>query len=160
MLEFRDRDYEEWQANQLFTRPATNQTTSWLVHSWNTFGAQMNHEQTQTHKTHHSSDLGETTTFPLIVFSVLGHRASTQMSFCPEMDLGVTKFLKLGLPQLWRPITLCVDLRLRWGLKKICIPRWNPSNNMSHMERKLGKFLTFNGWKSNWQLDSWPFFWP
>jgi len=26
-------------SNQLFTRTCTNQTTSWLVHSWSTFGA-------------------------------------------------------------------------------------------------------------------------
>jgi hypothetical protein len=49
-----------------------------------TFGAQTNHEQTWTHKTHNDLDLGQTTTFPLIVFFVAGHGASTQMSFCPE----------------------------------------------------------------------------
>ncbi len=57
------------------------------MHSWNTFGAQTNHEQTQihnTHKTHHGPDLGEAITFPLILFSVLGHGPYTQMSFCPE----------------------------------------------------------------------------
>jgi hypothetical protein len=26
--------------------------------------------------------------------------------------------------------------------------------------RKSGRFLTFSGQKSNWQFDSWPFFWP
>jgi hypothetical protein len=26
--------------------------------------------------------------------------------------------------------------------------------------RKLGQFLTFNGWESNWQFDSRPCFWP
>jgi hypothetical protein len=62
-----------------------NQTTSWLVHSWSIFGAWMSHKQTQNHKTHHGSNLGETTTFPLIVFSVPGHGANTQMSFCPEI---------------------------------------------------------------------------
>jgi hypothetical protein len=56
---------------------------SWLVHSWSTFGAWTGHEQTQTHKTHHGPDLGEATTFPLIVYSVPSHRPSTQMSFCP-----------------------------------------------------------------------------
>jgi hypothetical protein len=88
---------------QLFTRACTNQTIGWLVHSWNTFGAQTNHEQTWIHKTHHSPDLGEVTILPLIVLSVLDHSASTQMSFVP-------KFPKLGLPRLWKPITLCVDL--------------------------------------------------
>jgi hypothetical protein len=45
----------------------------------------MNHEQTQIHKTHHGLDLGETTTFTLIVFYVPSHGASTQMSFCPKI---------------------------------------------------------------------------
>ncbi len=35
----------------------------------------MNHEQTRIHKIQHSLDLGETTTFPLIVFFVHGHFA-------------------------------------------------------------------------------------
>jgi hypothetical protein len=52
-------------------------------HGWSTFGALIHHEQTQIHKTHHDLNFGEVTTFPLIVFSVPGHGASTQMSFCP-----------------------------------------------------------------------------
>ncbi len=46
------------------------------------FGAQMNHGQTRTHKTHHNLDLGEATTFPLIVYFVPGHRTIIEMSFC------------------------------------------------------------------------------
>jgi hypothetical protein len=83
-------NYDEWQANQLLTQICTNQTTSWLMYSWNTFRAWMNHGQTQTHKTHHGLDLGEATTFPLIVLFMLGHEANTQMSFCPK----ASKFLK------------------------------------------------------------------
>jgi hypothetical protein len=50
----------------------------------------MNHAQTWIHKTHHGPYLRETTTFPLIVFSVLSHGANTQMSFCPKTPkLGV-----------------------------------------------------------------------
>jgi hypothetical protein len=56
--------------------------TSWLMRSWNTFGARTSHEQTWTHKTHHGPDLGEAITFPLIVFFVPSHGVSTQMSFC------------------------------------------------------------------------------
>jgi len=77
-------DLDEWQAIHLFTQTSTNQTTSCLVHNWSTFGAWTNHEQTRTHKIHHSLDLGEATIFPLIVFYVLHHRDNTQMSFCPE----------------------------------------------------------------------------
>jgi hypothetical protein len=43
----------------------------------------MSHGQTQTYKTHHSPDLGEATTFPLIVYFVPSHGTNTQMSFCP-----------------------------------------------------------------------------
>ncbi len=57
---------------------------NWLMQNQSTFGAQMNHEQTPTHKTHHGLDLGEATTFPLIVLFVLGHGVNTQMAFCPE----------------------------------------------------------------------------
>jgi len=42
----------------------------------------MNHGQIQTHKTHHDPDLGEATTFPLIVYFVLLHKAQIQMAFC------------------------------------------------------------------------------
>jgi len=97
--------------------------------SWSIFVAQTSHGQTQTHKIHHGPNLGEATTFPLIVYYVLGHGTSTQMSFCFETPkLGVLKFLKLGLPWLWRPITLCVDFRLRWGLKQSCSLHWKISN--------------------------------
>jgi hypothetical protein len=51
--------------NQSLTRTCTNQTTSWLVHNWSTFGARAKHGQTQIHKTHHDLDLREATTFPL-----------------------------------------------------------------------------------------------
>jgi hypothetical protein len=46
--------------------------------------------------------------------------------------VGVPKFPQLGLLQLWGPITLRVDLQLKWGLKKSCIPRWDFFNGMWH----------------------------
>ncbi len=46
--------------------------------------------------------------------------------------MGVQIFSKLGLPQFWRPITLCVDLWLRSSLKKSCSPHWEISNGMWH----------------------------
>jgi len=52
------------------------------MHSWNTFGAKTSHEQIRTHKIHHNLDLGEASTFPLIVYSMFGHETNTQMSFC------------------------------------------------------------------------------
>jgi len=68
------------------------------MHSWNTFGAQMNHGHTRTHKTHHSPDLEEAITFPLIVFSMPGHGAYTQMSFCPGIPkLVVSNFFEIRI---------------------------------------------------------------
>jgi hypothetical protein len=49
-----------------------------------------------------------------------------------DSQVGVPKFSKLGLLQLWRPITLCADLRLRWSLKKSCNPCQEIFNSMWH----------------------------
>jgi hypothetical protein len=93
----------------------------------------MSHGQTHTHKTHHGPNLGEVTTFSLIVFSMPSHKAYTQMSFCLETPkLGVPKFSKLGFLQLWRFIISCAYFRLRWDLKQNCSPRQELSNDMCH----------------------------
>jgi hypothetical protein len=103
------------------------------MHSWNIFGAWMNHGHTRIHKIHRSPNLGEATTFPLIIFFVPGHGACTQISFCFRTPkLGVLKFPKLGIPWLWKPITSCADLRLRWGLKQSCKSRWDLFSDMFH----------------------------
>jgi hypothetical protein len=62
----------------------TNQTTSWLVHTFNTFGVRTSHGQTRTHKTYRGLDMGEATTFPLIVYFMPLHDAHIQMAFCPR----------------------------------------------------------------------------
>jgi hypothetical protein len=104
------------------------------VHGWNTFGAQTSHRQTLIHNTHHNPDLGEATTFPFIVFFVLGHGDCTQMSFClGTPKLGIPKFLKLKLLQLWRLITFSANLRLKWSLKQSCSNRQDLFNNMLHV---------------------------
>jgi hypothetical protein len=46
--------------------------------------------------------------------------------------MGVPKLPTLGFLQLWGPITLCADLRLRWGLKQSYSPQWELSNSMLH----------------------------
>jgi hypothetical protein len=126
-------DLDEWQVGQLFTQTSTNQT-SWLVCSWSTFGAQTNHGHTWIHKIHHDLDSGEAITFPLIVFFFINHKGYIQMSFCPKTPkLGVPKFSKLGLSQLWRPIPSCAKLRLKWGLKQSCSPCQEISKNMWHV---------------------------
>ncbi len=74
------------------------------MHSWSTFGARTSHRQTQIHKIHHSPDLKETTTFPLVTFSVLGHEACTQMSFCPGTQVGSLEIPEI--PEIGIPTTL------------------------------------------------------
>jgi hypothetical protein len=44
----------------------------------------------------------------------------------------VPKFSKLGFSWLWRFITLCLNLWLRWGLKKSCNPHRELFNSMCH----------------------------
>jgi hypothetical protein len=60
--------------------------------------------------------------------------------------MGVPKFPKLGLPWLWGPITLCADLRLKWGLKKSCSPHREIFNIMSHAT------CTQGNWVDSWLL--------
>jgi hypothetical protein len=64
------------------------------MHSLSTFGVKTNHGQSQTHKTHHNSEFGETTTFPLIVFSVPLHGGHIQMAFCSK----IPEIPKVGTP--------------------------------------------------------------
>ncbi len=58
----------------------------------------MSHGQTWTHKTHHSSDLGETTTFPLIIYYVPLHEATSKWHFVPGLQSGSPKIAKVGTP--------------------------------------------------------------
>jgi hypothetical protein len=44
------------------------------MHNLSTFGAKTSHGQTQIHKIHQGSELGEATTFPLIVYFVPLHK--------------------------------------------------------------------------------------
>jgi hypothetical protein len=113
--------------------PPQNQTRSWLMHSLTTFVAKTSHGQTRIHKIHHAPDLGEATTFPLIIYFVPLHEAHIQMTFCPEtlkwesQNCQSWDFCNFGAP-----ITLRVDLRFRWGLKQSYSPHWELSNGISH----------------------------
>jgi hypothetical protein len=137
VLELRDMDYVEWQAGQLFSWTCTNQITSWLMCSWRTFGARMSHGQTWIHKTTHSLNLGEATTFPLIVLYVLSHGACTQMSFFPGTpnysQVGNLEILEIGTSRTLEPITFCAELRLRWGLKQSCSLHQNNYKDIWHV---------------------------
>jgi hypothetical protein len=55
-------------------KPAQTKQQVGLVRNTLVLGhARMSHGQTRTHKIHHGSNLGEATTFPLMVYSVFGH---------------------------------------------------------------------------------------
>jgi hypothetical protein len=45
---------------------------------------------------------------------------------------------QLGFPQLWGRITLCVNLRLQWGLKQSYSPCQEICNSMSHVACSRG----------------------
>ncbi len=49
-----------------------------------------------------------------------------------DSQVGIPKFLKLRLPQLWRPITLHANLQLTWGLNQSCNTCQELSNGMWH----------------------------
>jgi hypothetical protein len=49
-----------------------------------------------------------------------------------DSQVGVSKFLNLGLLQLWGPITFSIDLQLIWGLKQSFISCWKIFNDMWH----------------------------
>jgi hypothetical protein len=109
----------------------------------------MNHGQTWTHKTHHGSNLGEATTFPLLVFSVISHGGYIQMSFC----LGTHK---LGIPKIRTPDTLeghnflCRPLIEIIFEEKLYLlsrdfQRYVARHLYAHISRR---FLTFNDWES------------
>jgi hypothetical protein len=49
-----------------------------------------------------------------------------------DSQVGVSKFPKLGLPQIWIPITSSANLWLWWGFKQSCIPCQDLSNYMWH----------------------------
>jgi hypothetical protein len=121
VLELRDGTRKSWQASTIHT-DLHKTNTRWLVHSWSTFGAKTSHGQIRTHKTHHGSDLGEATTFPLIVYFMPLHGGHIKWHFVPN----------LRVPRLWRLITFFEDLRLIWGLKQSYSPCWELSNAMSH----------------------------
>jgi hypothetical protein len=56
--------------------------------------------------------------------------STSKWHFVSGFPSGRLEIPKLGLLWLWGPITLCADLRLRWGLKQRCSPRWELSNDM------------------------------
>jgi len=132
------------------------------VHSWSTFGAKTSHGQTRTHKIHHSADLGETTTFPLIVCYMLATGLAPKCHFVLGLP---TRNFEIPIDET--PTTLgdhnfaCKpSIETRFEAKLYPSSRSFQWYVTCHLRtKKLGRFLTFNGGESNCQFDSRPFFW-
>ncbi len=88
-----------------------------LEHLW----CQDEPRTTRTHQIHHGLELREVTTFPFIGYYVDGHGAYIQMVFFSwDSRVGLLKQRRLGLSQLWSPITLRTNFRSRCSLQQSC----------------------------------------
>jgi len=126
------------------------------VHSLSTFGARTSHGQIWTHKTHHGPDLEEATTFPLIVYSMVAREAHIQMDFYLEIA-------NIGIPTTLGPLNFACRPLIEMRSKAKLYPSSRAFQRYvaCHLHvKKSGQFLTFNGWESNCQFDSRPFFSP
>jgi hypothetical protein len=135
----------------------TNQTTSWLVHSLGIFGARTNHGQTWTHKTHHGPDLGEATTFPIIVFSMPLHGATSKWHFVPGLPSGSPEIPTVGVPATLGPHNFSCRPPIVMKSKAKLYPLLRDFQQYAacHLHtRKSGQFPTFSGRESNCQFDS------
>jgi hypothetical protein len=63
-----------------------------------------------------------------------------------KCHLGITKFSKLGLRRLCVAITLCADLRSKWGLKESYNPHREISNDMLHTTYMQGNQINSQLW--------------
>jgi hypothetical protein len=70
---------------------------------------------------------------PLIIYIVPSHETNTNVILSWDSQVGVLKFPQLGFSRLWRPITLHVNLQLRWDLKQSCNPHRELFNGMLHI---------------------------
>jgi hypothetical protein len=77
------------------------------------------------------------------------------MSFLSkDSQVGISKFPKLRLLQLWRFITFFIDLRLRWILRKSCNPRQKLFNNVWHATLTQGNQSNFRLLMIRSQIDN------
>jgi len=96
--------------------------------------------------THHGPDSGEATTFPHIVYYVPLCGTHPNGFLFWDSQGGVLKLSQFGLPGLCMIITLCSDLRLKWGLKQTYNFPWELSNSVPHFT------YTHRGRVNSWPL--------
>ncbi len=144
---------------QTCTKPSNKLVSALLKHFW----CQDEPRATRTHKTHHDLNLGETITFPLIVYFVAAHRAHIQMFFLSR-DSQTPKWESQNCQS---QVTLgphnfaCRLLKMKHQAKLQPSSRAFQQCVAHHLHTtKSCRFPTFNGRESNYQFDSRPFFWP
>jgi hypothetical protein len=74
---------------------------------------------------HHGPDLGEATTFPLIVYSMPLHETNTQMAFGPGIP-------KVGTPATLGPHNFVWKLPIEMRSKQSCSSHQELSNTILH----------------------------
>jgi hypothetical protein len=132
MLELWDGTRKNWQAS-LFHTGLHKTHTRWLVRSWSTFDARTNHSNTDTQNSPQPK-LGGSHHLPPYSTLCTSPQGPHLNDFLSRNSwMGVPKSPKLGLSQLWSPITLWADLGSRCGLKQSCSPCWEISNGMLHV---------------------------
>jgi len=114
------------------------QTTKWLVHIREHPWVLGQATGTLDHKTHHSPDSGEATTFPHIVFSATLRWGYIQMALflgTPKLESrNCLETVPVGVLGLWELITPDCQVWSRRGLNQSCSPRRDLSNAMSHTQ--------------------------
>jgi hypothetical protein len=133
------------------------------VHNWSIFGAQMNHGQTWIHKIHYGPNLGEATTFPLIVYFFLATGPAPKCHFFLRLPNGSLKILKIGILATSKAHNFFCKPLIEMRSKAMLYPSSRSFQRyvVGHLHtRKSRRFPSLSGRGSNWQFDSWPFFWP
>jgi hypothetical protein len=110
-------------------KPNNKLVSVWLEHFWCTDKPQANTNSQDSPRprfggSHHLP--------PYSIFYAWPWGQHPNVILSKDSQVGAPKFPKLVLPRLWGPITLCVDLRLRWGLKQSCSTHWELFKGMWH----------------------------
>jgi hypothetical protein len=115
-----------------------NKPPTWLVHIPGHPWVLGQATGTLDHKTHHSADSGEATTFPHIVFSAPLRWAYIQMAIFPGTpkleSRNCPEIVPVRVPGIWELITPDCKVWSWRGLNQSCSPRRDLSNDLSHSQ--------------------------
>ncbi len=120
----------------IWSRTYIQTNTSWLEVILYALGVGTSHGLTRTHLTHHGSDSGESTTFPLIVFFAALRRGYIQMALFPGTpkleSRNCPETIPVGVLGLWELIFPDCQVRLERGLNQCYTSPRELSTTMSH----------------------------